>query len=394
MRIHEKLSAAKVKSLPPGRYVDGGGLHLLVRKTGSRSWVYRWQRLGRQRDIGLGPYPDVSLKAAREKAAELRAMVQRGQVPAIEKPQPELTFAEVALACIESRKAGWSNKKHAQQWENTLAQYAFPVLGSMDPRHIQAPDVIRALKSIWNDKPETASRVRQRIETVLDHARVKGLREGDNPASWKGNLDSVFPKRTAVAGVKNFEAVPFTLLPGLYKSLKKSESASSLCLRWIILTACRSNEGRSAMWSEITIERGCLCWTIPAARTKTKRPHSVPLTDEMKSIIENAKNYDDKSGFIFPSPSGSVLSDVAVSKALKSRLEPDQKGTVHGMRSCFKDWCLEKQPLIPDHVSEACLAHVSGDRVRDAYARTDLQDQKKELLHRWNIFLVSGERRG
>ncbi|MDY0164550.1 tyrosine-type recombinase/integrase [Desulfobotulus sp.] len=390
MKTRDKLIAAKVAYLKKGFHSDGGNLYLNVKESGGRSWIFRYERAGHQRDLGLGAFPDVSLKQAREKAAKLRRMIADGLTPVLEKPVQEKNFQQVAVEYIEGQKSGWKNEKHYQQWLSTLEQYAFPSMGRLYPKEIALEHVLRILKPIWESKTETASRVRARLERVLDYAKAHGLRSGDNPAAWKGNLDSILPKASSVTEVEHFKAVSIEAMPDLYESLKKSSAVSALCLRWVILTACRSGEGRGSLWSEIDRHRGT--WTIPAARAKTKKAHVVPFSGEMLAVLEKARDYDDGSGLIFPSPSGKTLSDVALAKALKTRLE--EGATVHGMRSAFKDWALERCPLIPDHVSEACLAHASGDKVRDAYARTDLVEQKKDLLERWSDYLTCGRAAG
>ncbi|MEO1293643.1 MAG: integrase arm-type DNA-binding domain-containing protein [Pseudomonadota bacterium] len=271
------LSARKVETARPGKHVDGKGLMLVVKASGARSRVVRYQIAGRRRDLGLGAYPEVSLARAREKALEARRHITEGVDPLVarENERRRLTFADAAEALIESKTPGWRNQKHAAQWRSTLAAYVLPTLGSQPVEVLKTEDVVGVLRPIWTEKPETASRVRQRIEAVLDYAAALGARSGDNPARWRGHLDHLLPRPSKVRAVQHFPALDWREISAFMNSLRAREGIAARALTFAILTAARAGEARLAEWGEI--DRQARVWTIPAARMKAGKEHRVPL---------------------------------------------------------------------------------------------------------------------
>ena len=247
-----KLSARKVETAKTGRHGDGRGLYLYVKPTGARSWVLRYQVQGKRHDLGLGAYPDVTLAMAREKATEARRLILGGDDPIVKRRQAQpKTFKDAALELIENKRSGWKNAKHAAQWTSTLEAYVFPSLGAMQVTKIATADVIGVLKPIWSQKPETANRVRQRIEAVLDYASALGIREGDNPARWRGHLDNLLPKPKKVRAVKHHPALLHTDIADFMNKLSKRSGVSAHALTFTILTAARSGETRGMTWAEV-----------------------------------------------------------------------------------------------------------------------------------------------
>ena len=377
-----KLTARQVDSLPEGFHSDGGNLYLRV-KGGSRAWVYRFKDKGRVRELGLGSVAVRTLKAARELAAEMRATYANGRDPAEllrddAKPQG-MTFKQCAEALIEAKRPGWRNAKHAQQWANTLRDYAYPSLGDKAPSEVSLADVKAILLPMWSTKTETATRVRQRIEAVLDYAAVHDLCDGTrNPARWKGMLDKVLPKPDKVRTREHHAAAAYADLPRIMAALRDKGHVSALALRFIILTACRSGEGRGATWDEIDLD--AKVWTIPATRMKAAKPHRVPLAEDALEILRTMQQWRrEDCTLVFPGARGGLLSDVAVNKTLHS-IAPDV--TVHGFRSAFRDWAAE-QTAFPARVCELCLAHGNPDKVEAAYQRSDLFEKRRQLMDAW-----------
>ncbi|MCX7814273.1 MAG: tyrosine-type recombinase/integrase [Tepidimonas ignava] len=381
-----KLTARHVDTLGDGSHADGGNLYLRVRGA-SRAWVFRFKRDGQVRELGLGPTSARPLKEARELAAQLRNALLNGQDPAerlatltgrnaAESTIP--TFQEAAQAMIQAKQAGWRNPKHAQQWANTLRDYALPVIGHLRPADVTLAHVKAILQPIWADKTETATRVRQRIEAVLDYCAVHGWRTGENPARWRGTLDKVLPPPAKLKNAQHFAAAGADDVPAIMAELAKQEGVAALVLRFTILTAARSGEARGAMWGEIDLE--ARLWTVPAERMKAGRPHRVPLSDEAIEVLKVAAGIRRKTvDLVFPSPRDRVLTDVGVSKVLKS-LRPGL--TVHGFRSTFRDWAAERTRY-PARVAELCLAHQNKDKVEAAYQRSDLLEQRRQLMAEW-----------
>ncbi len=372
------LSAQKVKTAGPGRHGDGRGLFLYVKPSGSRSWVLRYQVKGRRRDLGLGSYPDVSLAMARDRASEARRLIAEGEDPIAKKRQAKpKTFKYAALELIESKRPGWKNAKHAAQWTSTLEAYAFPKIGQAQVAKIETADVIAALTPIWSVKPETANRVRQRIEAVLDYASALGIRTGDNPARWRGHLDHLLPKPTKVRAVKHHPALPHAEIGNFMAQLETREGVAARALGFTILTASRSGETRGATWAEIDLE--AKVWTIPANRMKAGREHRVPLSEAALALL-GGKRGGDKLTFESEAKPDKPISDMSMTAVLR-RMER-QDITVHGFRSTFRDWAGETTGF-PREVIEAALAHGIKDKAEAAYARSDLFDKRRTLMEAW-----------
>ena len=381
------LSARKVETLGPGFHADGGNLYLRVRDSHSRAWVFRYKAAGKVREIGLGPFPTRSLAEARDAAGAMRKAVKAGADPALvirkDEPQaPGKTFKQCAVELMEAKRPGWKNAKHAQQWENTLRDYAYLTIGDKAPADVSLADVKAILLPMWSTKTETAQRVRGRIEAVLDYAAVHDLCDATrNPARWKGTLDKVFPPPRKVATPENHASAPYSDVPRIMAALKDKSHVSALALRFIILTAARSGEARGALWSELDLDAAT--WTIPAKRMKAARPHRVPLSAPAVQIIRAMEKLRrPRVDLVFPGARDGLLSDVATNKTLHS-IAPDV--TVHGFRSSFRVWC-EEQTSYPRSVTEAALAHVNADKTEAAYQRSDLFDRRRDLMQAWADF--------
>lgn len=392
-----RLSSIALRSKNLGLHPDGGGLYLQV-KGGGRSWVFRYMLDRKARYMGLGPFPAVSLAEARGDADQFRRLLRDGTDPIDARRQSRqearlqaarsLTFKDCAKLYIEDHKAGWRNAKHAAQWASTLETYAYPALGLLPVQSVDIGLVKKALNPIWREKSETASRVRQRIEAVLDWARVHGYRSGENPARWRGHLEKVLPNPSKVRAVKHFQAMPYAELPKFFGALAERNTVSAKALAFTILTAVRSAETRGATWGEI--DRNAAIWAVPGERTKSGRDHRVPLTDEALSVLDGLKNLgDDPDAPLFPNPRGKPLSDTAMRKYLQNDM--DKQGvTVHGFRSSFRDWAAERTGF-PREIAEAALAHVLRDKTKAAYQRGDMLDRRRKLMEAWAKFCASGE---
>ncbi|MCE7795360.1 integrase arm-type DNA-binding domain-containing protein [Sphingobium sufflavum] len=345
MRARNKLNLRQIASLTkPGIYSDGGGLHLRVRTSGSRSWVYIFRMNGQRREMGLGSDLDVTLAKAREKASVVRELVQEGIDPQkarlvqkADKPErPPVTFGEAAIDLIDSLEEGFKNPKHRQQWRNTLVTYATS-LWAIPVAHVTTEDVLAVLKPIWTTKAETASRVQQRVQRVLEAAKVKGLRSGDNPAAWRGHLELLLPKKSK-ASAKHHAALPFGEIAGFMRVLADRPAVAARALEFTILTAARSGETRGMTWGEVDFERKL--WTVPAERMKAGTQHEVPLSDAALGVLQGVRPKTAVSDkLVFVAPRGGQFSDMAMSQLLK-RMDRDDI-TVHGFRSTFRDWAGE-----------------------------------------------------
>jgi integrase len=385
----DRLTALQVKKLSkPGVYPDGNGLYLQVSKSGSKSWFYRYERGGKQHKYGLGSYIAVPLDMARKKAQECRAMLDEGIDPIQHKREQEaelrlqsargMTFEECAHAYIEAHKAGWKNRKHESQWRNTLKTYAYPKIGGLSVQDVDVPMVMQVLEPIWYDKTETASRVRQRIENILDWAKVRGYRSGENPALWRGHLDKLLPKRSKVQKVRHFNAMPYADVPDYYRQLRQKDTVAARALAFVILTATRNGEARGVRWDELDLRHKVL--NIPAERMKAERPHRIPLSDEAMAIIEQMKS-DQQGEFVFPGQrNGKPVSEAALLKLLK---QTHPTLTIHGFRSSFRDWCAEMTNF-PREVAEAALAHTLKDKTEAAYQRGDMFEKRRKLMEAWS----------
>lgn len=392
-----RLSALNVDRLKvPGYHHDGGGLYLRVSPTGSKSWILRYSLAGRRPEMGLGPFPDVSLAAARKAAQDARALVKAGHDPiatrdaVIERQRLEraraLTFDEAADQYITAHENAkkWRNAKHRQQWRNTLKTYASPVIGSASVADITTADITRILDPIWTTKPETASRLRGRIERIMGWATVRGYRTGDNPARWLGHLKEAYADRSAKRSVKHHAAVAIDALPATYARLRQSAGMAALAVRFVILTAARAGEVAGATWSEIDLEANV--WTIPAERMKANREHRVPLSVEAQEILR-IRAQTKVGELVFPGwKTGSALSLASLSKAL--RVAGGGSATVHGFRSTFRDWAAERTDY-PRDVAEMALAHTIGSKVEAAYRRGDLMTKRTAMMQEWAIFAAT-----
>lgn len=383
-RAIHRLSARSITATSArGYYADGGGLYLQVSQAGNKSWVFRFTLHGRSREKGLGPLSIVSLAAARAKAAECRALVlakvdpinhdaSRGECP---------VFDTAARDYIEQNKAAWKNAKHAEQWTNTLTTYATPVIGNMLVRDITTAEIVRILSPIWQTKTETASRVRGRIETILDFAKVSGYRDGENPARWRGHLDKILPKRSKVAKVVHHPAMPYAEVPAFIRDLRKRNGVGAACLEFTILTAVRSREATGAVPAEFSSQAAL--WVIPEGRMKAGREHRVPLPAR---ALEIAQAQPRMGPFVFPGPKGEEQSENAMLAVLKRMGKGDF--TVHGFRSSFRDWAAD-QTDYPNEVVEMALAHTVKDKTEAAYRRGDLLDKRRALMADWAAYCES-----
>jgi len=377
-----KLNPIQVKTLSkPGRYMDGDGLMLEVKASGSKSWVVRLQSDGKRRDYGLGSFKDVGLSEARELARDYRRKVRLGLDPiaARQTVSNTSTFAEAAASVHEEHKRGWKNGKHGAQWLATLKAYAFPSIGRLPVEAVTTGQVRDLLAEIWLTKPETARRVRQRIGTVLDYAHGKGWRE---PFVMSA-VNKALPKQPRKAG--RFEALPYEEVPSFIGKLRERLSIGRLALEALILTAARSGEIRLARWSEVDLDAAL--WTIPAVRMKAGKTHVVPLSKAAVAVFRKAESFrTEGSDLVFPGAKrGKPLSDMTLLKILR-----DMKldATVHGFRSSFRDWCAE-QTTFSGEVAEAALAHAIPNKVEAAYRRTDFLDKRRKLMDTWAAFCAN-----
>ena len=390
----EKLKALSLERLSKkvGLHGDGGGLYLRVSSATARSWVFRYMIDGKAREMGLGPYPALSLADAREAAKEARRQKSLGNDPIAGREAQRaqqraedarsVTFRHCAEKYIASRVPSWRNAKHGAQWSATLEAYAMPIIGDVSVQSVDVAMVHRILEPIWSVKPETAGRVRGRIEAILDWATTRGYRQGDNPARWKGHLENLFPHRSKVQRVEHHAALPYTGIGSFMSVLRREEGLGALALQFAILTAARTGEVIGAKWSEIDLTNEV--WTIPAERMKAGREHRVPLAPHAVAILR--KRHDAKGGseFVFPGPQRSKpLSNMAMLQTLRRMGRNDL--TVHGFRSTFRDWAAERTSY-PGEVAEAALAHIVGDKVEAAYRRGDLFDKRRKLMNSWATF--------
>jgi integrase len=409
------LTAAKVKTAAPGRYFDGDGLVLLVRKARPKQvangtapdkqpdrafWLFRFTRGGKVRETGLGRArgPNaVSLAEARERARKLRDKLRDGTDPIDEKQAEKakakadaakaqastMTFREVSAMYLGAHEASWTNSKHRQQWKNTLRDYVLPAIGDLPVGSVDTGAVVKIIEPLWRGKTETASRVRGRIENILDYAKVRSWRDGENPARWRGHLDHLLPRRGKVQHVEHHAALPWRESGAFMQRLRQNSCVSARCLEFLILTANRSGEVRGARWNEIDLTHAV--WTIPAERMKAEREHRVPLSDAALAVLrEMAELGGEPGAFVFPvlKKPGRPLSDTALAKAVDAA---GSDATVHGFRSTFRDWAGETTTF-PREVIEMALAHRLGDAAEQAYARGDLFQKRAALMRAWADF--------
>lgn len=393
-----KLTQLQVDKLKiEGIHSDGAGLSLKVTKNGSKSWVYRYMLAGKAHWMGLGSYPDVSLAEAREKAAELRKLTRQGIDPLAEKQKQAstiraaiakaITFNDASEQYIEARAPSWKNAKHVDQWRNTLKTYAGPVIGHIDVAAIDTGHIMRILEKdqFWTTKTETASRVRGRIESVLDWATVRKYRAGENPARWKGHLDKLLPARTKVKKTGHHAALPWVEIGQFMKDLRTQVGISARAVELAILTAARSGEVRGAVWDEIDLDAGM--WIIPAERMKAKKEHRIPLSGQALKLLSQQKEAY-PLGLVFPGAKikdgkQTQLSDMSLTAVLRRMSRHDI--TVHGFRSSFRDWAAESTAY-PNEMVELALAHTIGNKVEAAYRRGDMFEKRRRMMNDWAGF--------
>ena len=398
-KLAAELNGRQVQRITDqGLHAVGGvaGLLLQVSKTGARSWILRTVVGSKRRDIGLGAYPETSLAVARERAREAKELIRQGIDPVeqrraaraalIAAQAKAMTFKEAARQCHKTKSSEFKNAKHAQQWINSLELYAFPIIGRLGVAEIELPHVLKVLEPIWHEKTETASRVQQRMESVLTWATVSGYRSGENPARWVGNLKEVLPAPRKIAKVTHHKALPYSDVPTFMPTLRERGGMAARALEFAILTATRSNEVRGATWDEIDLNAAL--WTIPAERMKAGKAHKVPLSDTALAILSALPRFEGNN-FVFPSVRGKALSDNALSKLLRDMKVP---AVPHGFRSSFKDWA-RSSTSYADEVSELALAHVNNDATRAAYARDELIPQRTKLMADWARFINNPAKR-
>ncbi len=390
-KLNHALTPLTVKNAKAGRHADGGGLNLLVKDSGARSWVYRFMLDGKSRDLGLGSAagPDkIPLSKARDLATALRLRVKAGVDPLAERHREAaealaaaqaakiagVTFRHVAEAYIAANEGSWRNDKHRQQWRNTLASYVYPVIGELPVADIATAHVLQILEPIWQEKPETASRIRGRIEALLDAAKARGYRDGENPARWRGHIAQILPARSKLTR-GHHKALPYTELPAFMSQLRAREAMAALALEFVILTATRTSELLGAKWGEVDVEKAV--WTIPALRMKAGKEHRVPLSPRAIEILQTVKLKS--SEWLFPSEKGGKLSTMAMSMLLR-RMKLDC--TVHGFRSAFRDWSAECTGYAHE-VCEMALAHTIGNKAEAAYRRGDMFEKRSRLMADW-----------
>jgi len=402
------LEVSRLKT--PGLWPVGGvaGLRLQVENSGARSWILRVSVAGRRPEIGLGGYPDVTLAGARDAARGMRAKIAAGINPVAERKAARsaalaaslsaVTFAEAAVDCIKAQEAGWRNTKHAKQWTSTLETYAYPVLGKMLVEDIGMDHVLRVLEPIWTTVPETASRVRMRIEKVIAFADARAKRERPNPARWKNNLDTQLAKAASVKKVRNHPALAIDAVPEFMAEVRKMQGAGARALELAILCASRSSDVRGALWSEFDLDNAM--WVISAERMKAEREHRVPLAPAavklLRALPRVAKG---KPGheLVFPAPKGGMLSDMTLAACFKRLNEQSdtprwidprtgEQATPHGTaRSSFKDWAAERTNF-PNELSEMALAHKVANEVEAAYRRGDMFEKRRRMMSEWATF--------
>ena len=396
--LRNKLSAASVRSTTrPGRHADGAGLYLQVTRHPvhgniRKSWLVRYRAdTGRMREIGIGSLEDVTLADAREAAARVRLKAREGvdlieerirarKEAALQKAR-EMTFQQCAEAYVRAHEGSWRNDKHKAQWSSTLRTYAYPVFGDLPVADVTVGLVMKVLDPIWSTKTETASRLRGRIENILDWATVREYRTGENPARWRGYLEKALPAAKHKARkVRHHAALPIDDVPAFMVDLAAQPGISALAFRFMILTATRTSEAIGARWDEIDLEERT--WLIPEDRMKAGRPHRIPLSDAAVAVLEMVKGQDPV--FVFPGlKKGQPISNMAFLMLLRRMKREDI--TAHGFRSTFRDWAAERTEF-QGEVAEAALAHAVGNKVEAAYRRGDLFDKRRRLMEAWATF--------
>jgi integrase len=389
-----KLTAAEVAKLTkPGRYADGGGLYLQISKWGTKAWIFRYMIEGRARTMGLGDCSTFLLKEARERARAQRQLLADGVDPLNERKKRKdaarieaakaITFEDAAARYMKAHRPSWKNEKHIYQWEATLSSYAYPVFGKLPAGAVDTGLVMKALEPIWQEKTETAIRLRGRIEAILAWATVRGYRTGDNPARWRNHLDKLLPAPGKIAKVTHQPSLPYADLPEFMADLRGNKSISARALEFTILCATRTSETIFARWDEI--DRTEKVWSIPGERTKSGREHRIPVSEGALAALDALPR--DGSGFIFPGGrAGKPLSNMAMLEMVRG-LRPGL--TTHGFRSSFRSWAAE-QTNFPREIAEAALAHVLKDKTERSYQRGDLLEKRRKLMQAWDCFARKG----
>ena len=412
-RKAKELKDLQVRRLiEPGRHPVGGtpaGLNLNVTDTGARSWIFRVTVGRNRRHIGLGPYPEVSLAEARQAALEMKRSIASGIDPVEDrKAQREALAADVRQRTTfeeafnrfyrEKVQGELKNAKHIKQWQSTLSTYAFPKIGNKSVADITVEDILSVLRPIWLEKNETASRIRQRLEAVLDWAKVMKLREGENPARWKGNLQQLLPSPSKVQKENKSPAVALDQLPAWFAIVGSREGVSARALELLTLTAARSGEVRGATWDEIDLDAAI--WIIPADRMKASREHRVPLSQPALVLLQRLPRMVD-CNFLFPSSRNGMISDMSISAVMRRIQESEEKAgrtgfldqrsrraaVPHGIRSSFRDWAAERT-YYPREMAELALAHSVGSAVEQAYRRSDMVERRREMMEEWATFVL------
>lgn len=386
----EPLDVARMKT--PGYYPDGLNLYLQVSAAKTKSWVLRYTLVGKSREMGLGTFPTFSLADARERAKAARQLLADGICPLETKRSKILadrlsaasviTFEDAAARYIKTHESGWKNLKHVGQWRRTIATFASPFIGRLPVHAIDNKAVVNVLEPIWNSKRETATRLRARIEKILDWATTMKYRSGDNPAKYKGNLDNLLTKSKKI--VEHHPALPFIEIGAFMATLRTMPGMGALALQFIILTATRTSEVLKAQWSEFDLGAGV--WVIPKERMKAGKEHAVPLSSEAVEILHKAGWEMRESEFVFAGVNGKALSNMACLAVLKRMERPGL--TVHGFRSTFRDWCSESTAY-PSDVAEMALAHTIKDKTEAAYRRGDLFDKRTRMMEDWAAYCAT-----
>jgi integrase len=401
-RFVNRLTQAAINNAAKGMHADGGGLYLHVNERGAKSWIFRYMRDGRAREMGLGSLHTVGLKAARDRAASRRRELLDGIDPLHERETKRrqarldearaVTFKQCGDRYIAAHRASWKNPVHAKQWPSTLETYVYPVFGAVPVQAVDVGLVMQVLEPIWTAKPETASRVRGRIESILDYAAARGWREKENPARWRGHLDKLLPApskakravRRTTGREEHHAALRYAEIAPFLAALRRQPGMAARALEFLILTAARTGEVIGARWEEFDL--AAKVWTIPADRMKAGKEHRVPLSEEALAIVaELAK--DRRGAFVFAGGvAGRPLSNMAMLQLVKKRMQ--REITAHGFRSSFRDWAAERTGF-PAEVAEMALAHTVADAVERAYRRGDLFEKRRQLMDSWATFCAT-----
>jgi integrase len=391
MRTLNRLSNLKVGNLKrKGMHADGGGLYLRISDSGTKAWIFRFGENGKLHDMGLGPLHTISLAEAREMATDCRKLRLQGIDPILHRraslagrkasDAKAMTFRQCADAYMASHEDAWRNAIHRTQWRRSLVMHAYPLLGDLPVAVIDTPLVMKVIEPLWKGKTETASRVRGRIESILDWAKVRGFREGENPARWRGHLDHLLPARIRVKRVKHFAALPYAEAAEFMVALRQQSHIGARALEFTILTAARTEQTLGATWNEIDI--GARVWTVPPERMKSGKEHRVPLSLPAVAVLK-AMAAIRQSEFVFAGAGGGPIYPRAMAMALGR--QGRENITVHGFRSTFRDWAAERTSF-PREIAELALAHSVGSNVEQAYRRSDMFDKRRKLMDAWAEF--------